>query len=166
MMLSSKGRYGVKAMYELAAAEDDAPTPLRAIAERQGLSEDYLEQLMGTLRRAGLVRGVRGARGGYVLTRSASKITVGTIVRVMEGTIAPTECVGDGPECCVFADACVTRGVWERVARSVAEVLDSISLQDLVEEARGRSIIVEGEESNAQGLPRSCSHYPRTTRSG
>jgi Rrf2 family protein len=137
MMLSTKGRYGVKAMYELAVSEAEAPLPLKDIARRQGLSPDYLEQLMVFLRRAGLVKSARGARGGYSLNMPASGITVGKIVRVMEGTIAPTECVGDGAvEHCGCAEGCVARGVWERVAKSVAEVLDSISLADLVEAHR------------------------------
>lgn len=134
-MLSTRGRYGVKALYELARAEPSgSAVSLREIAECQGLSLSYLEQLIGPLRRAGLVVSVRGAKGGYILGRPRGEITVGDIIRVMEGSIAPTECVGDSSDAvshCGRSQTCVARGIWEKVKRSVEEVLDSITLEDL-----------------------------------
>jgi Rrf2 family protein len=111
------------------------PVPLVQIAERQGLSEGYLEQLMTFLRRGGLVRSVRGAQGGYILSREPSKITAGDVIRCLEGPLSPTECVNeDDPESCSRADTCVTRVIWERVRVAVAEVLDHTTLESLREE--------------------------------
>lgn len=94
MKLSTKGRYGVIAMYDLAMhAGDKEPISIKNVAERQEISEHYLEQLMGQLRKAGLVKSTRGAQGGYFLARSPKDVTVGDIIRVMEGPIAPVDCL-------------------------------------------------------------------------
>lgn len=135
MKLSTKGKYGVKALFELAMHEGAGPMSLKAIAERQGLSEHYLEQLAAPLRKAGLIVSVRGAQGGYVLSRPADQITVGDIIRVLEGPIGFTDCSVDGesgPDC---AANCVVRGVWEKVTQQIISVIDSITLHDLVEQA-------------------------------
>lgn len=134
MKLSTKGRYGVHAMYDLALHYGQGPISLRSVAERQGISEHYLEQLMGTLRKAGYVKSVRGAQGGYILTKEPKDITVGDIVRVMEGPIAPVDCLLDGKnnnQYCSKAGCCVTRNVWEKVQVSITQVLENISLEDL-----------------------------------
>jgi len=135
MRMSTRGRYGVAALYELAANDSGGPLALRQIAETQGLSENYLEQLFLVLRRAGLVSGVRGAQGGYVLARPAAEIKVGDIIRALEGPVAPVACVGD-PELCTREAAagagCPMRPVWVRLAECMTRVLDSISLSDLV----------------------------------
>jgi Rrf2 family protein len=136
MKLSTKGKYGVKALFELALHEGAGPMSLKTIAERQGLSEHYLEQLAAPLRKAGLIVSVRGAQGGYVLSRPASQITVGDIVRVLEGPIGFTDCTTEGepaPDC---AAGCVVRGVWEKVTAQIVNVIDSISLFDLAEQHR------------------------------
>jgi len=141
MKLSTKGRYGVKAMFELARSRNEGPLPLHTIARRQGLSQHYLEQLVGPLREAGLVRSVRGAQGGYELARPPERITVGDVVRVLEGPIAVTYCTVPGSsavEHCGRAEGCVARGVWERVSESIARVLDSITLADLCAEHEER----------------------------
>ena len=139
MKLSTKGRYGVKAMFDLAQHMGDGPTSLKSIAERQGISEHYLEQLVSGLRKAGLVKSVRGAQGGYLLGREPGKIRVGDIIRVLEGPIAPADCVSEeDPECCAKADYCVTRSIWEKVRDSIAEVLDSITLETMLEDAKKR----------------------------
>jgi len=132
--LSTKGKYGVKALFELAMHQGAGPISLRTIAERQGLSEHYLEQLAAPLRRAGIITAVRGAQGGYMLARPASQITVGDIIRVLEGPVGYTDCATEGepdPEC---ASACPVHGVWERVTREISKVIDSITLQDLVDQ--------------------------------
>lgn len=136
MKLSTKGKYGVKALFELAMYEGTGPVSLKTIAERQGLSEHYLEQLAAPLRKAGLIVSVRGAQGGYVLSRPASQITVGDVVRVLEGPIGFTDCSVEGehvPDC---AGECAVHGVWEKVTQQIVAVLDSITLADLVEQAR------------------------------
>ena len=138
MKLSTKGRYGVTAMYDLAMNSGKGPISLKSVAIRQGISEHYLEQLMGQLRRAGLVKSTRGAQGGYLLIKDPSEITVGDIIRVMEGPIAPVDCLlSEGTvdnEYCSKAANCVTRTVWQKVGESIEGVLDSISLGDLCEE--------------------------------
>lgn len=136
LKLSTKGRYGLQAMIELAMHSGDGPISLKSIADRQGLSEHYLEQLISGLRKAGLVKSVRGAQGGYVLGRETDKIRIGDIIRVLEGPIAPVDCVSEeDPECCNKADHCVTRTIWEKVRDSIADVLDSITLADMVKDA-------------------------------
>ena len=101
------------------------------------MSERYLEQLMVPLKRAGLVKSVRGAQGGYILARNPQDITAGDIIRVLEGPIAPVECVSESnPEACSRADFCVTRSLWTKVRDSIAEVLDSYTLADLARQAQ------------------------------
>jgi len=137
--LSTKGRYGVAAMYDLAMHYGEGPISLKSVALRQEISEHYLEQLMGTLRKAGYVKSVRGAQGGYTLTKDPSQISVGDIIKVMEGPIAPVDCLLTDEisnAYCQRADACVTRGVWVKVRDSITGVLDSISLADLCEEEK------------------------------
>lgn len=137
MKLSTKGRYGVSAMYDLALYYGQGAISLKSVAQRQAISEHYLEQLMGTLRKAGFVKSIRGAQGGYMLTKEPSQISVGDIIRVMEGPIAPVDCLLAGKinnEYCNRASSCVTRNVWEKVRDSITGVLDSITLDDLCKE--------------------------------
>lgn len=134
MKLSTKGRYGVKAMFDLALNSDEDPIPLKNIASRQEISESYLEQLISGLRKAGLVKSVRGAQGGYLLAKSPDKITVGEVIRTLEGPMAPSECVVEDTQACEKSDYCVTRLVWKKMKDSVNEVMDSITLQDMVDE--------------------------------
>ena len=139
MKLSTKGRYGVAAMYDLALHYGQGPISLRNVAQRQGISEHYLEQLMGTLRKAGFVKSVRGAQGGYTLTKDPSQITVGDIIKIMEGPISLVDCLlPDAAEhdYCHRVGICVTRGVWAKVRDSINSVLDSISLADLCREEK------------------------------
>lgn len=139
MKLSTKGRYGVKAMFDLAQNYGSGPIPLNSIAQRNSISEHYLEQLIAFLRKAGLVKSVRGAQGGYILSKSPEAITIGDIIRVLEGPIAPVDCVSEEePEPCNNAEFCVTRSIWARVRDSVADVLDSITLADMLEEEKKR----------------------------
>lgn len=145
MKLSTKGRYGVAAMYDLALHYQQGPIALKSVAQRQNISEHYLEQLMGTLRKAGYVKSVRGAQGGYALTKEPSQISVGDIIRIMEGPIAPVDCLlteESNNEYCDQACQCVTRGVWAKVRDSINSVLDSISLADLCQDDKdGRTTL-------------------------
>ena len=138
MKLSTKGRYGVVAMYDLAMHSGEGPISLKSVAARQQISEHYLEQLMGQLRKAGLVKSTRGAQGGYILVKKPSDVTVGDIIRVMEGPIAPVDCLLNNDPLaagyCPKREKCVTRGVWQKVGESIAGVLDSITLLDLCNE--------------------------------
>lgn len=135
MKVSTKGRYGLMAMFDLALHYGDGPISLKSVAERQLLSDHYLEQLIASLRKSGLVKSVRGAQGGYMLADSPSKITVGDIIRVLEGPLGPSECVlEDEPSACDRADCCVTRVVLEKIRSSISEVIDSITLQDMLDD--------------------------------
>lgn len=137
--LSTKGRYGVAAMYDLALHYGQGAISLKSVAQRQGISEHYLEQLMGTLRKAGYVKSVRGAQGGYALTKEPAQISVGDIIRIMEGPIAPVDCLlaDDASRTfCERVNICVTRGVWAKVRDSITSVLDSITLEDLCKEEK------------------------------
>lgn len=124
MKISTKGRYGLTIMMELAAKLGEGPTSLKSIAEKNQLSEHYLEQLIAPLRNAGLVKSVRGAYGGYILSRDASEITAGDIIRVLEGPISPVDFTEE--------DDPAKRDLWLRIRDSIADVLDSTTLESLV----------------------------------
>ena len=130
MKLSTKGQYGVKAMFDLAVNYGSDPISLKSIAERQGISEYYLEQLMAVLRRAKLIKSVRGAQGGYVLARDPSLIIVGEILDVLEGPLEISECITDheNAECSRF-HYCPTRLIWVKIRTAVEEVVNSITLR-------------------------------------
>lgn len=136
MRFSTRGHYGLKAMFDLAQHYGAVPVSLKSVARRQNLSESYLEQLIATLRKAGLVKSVRGAQGGYILARNPEEIRVGDVLRTLEGPVAPVECVNEvDPKKCDEADFCITRTVWARIRDSIAQVLDSITLADLCRDA-------------------------------
>ena len=134
MRVSTRGEYGVRAMFDLALNYGNGPIPLKAVAKRQLVSETYLEQLLGALRRAGLVSSTRGAQGGYALAHPPERITVGQIIRVLEGPITPLDCLdtdsGSGPYC-GQPDQCVLRGLWKNLQDSMERVLDNTTLEDL-----------------------------------
>ncbi|MFZ5989786.1 MAG: RrF2 family transcriptional regulator [Bacillota bacterium] len=137
MKLSTKGRYGVKAMLDLALHNEEGPVALKSIAERQDISENYLEQLFATLRKAGHVKSIRGAQGGYILAQDPEMVTIGSILRTLEGSLAPVECVvEEDPLKCAREEGCVTKIIWQRIRDKVNEVVDSITLADLIEEYR------------------------------
>lgn len=134
MKLSTRGRYGLKAMFQLAVHYGEGPIPLNSIADEQDLSENYLEQLVSTLRKEGLLNSVRGAQGGYMLARPPENITVGSILRTLEGNMAPADCVIDEDYGCENEENCVTKLVWVRIRDSIDEVIDSITLKDMLDE--------------------------------
>lgn len=131
MKISTKGRYALRAMLDIALQPSDAPVSLRDISRREEISMKYLEQLVPSLTRAGLLRSVRGVGGGYVLTRKPEEYTVGEILRAAEGELIPVECVGRGG-CCQRIAHCVTVEVWQDIARAIDEVVDHRTLADLV----------------------------------
>ena len=136
MKISTRGRYGLRALVELAACGEDVCIPLRTIAERHGMSEYYLEQLFAPLKKAGIVNSVRGAQGGYKLGRAASDITAGDVMRVLEGTLSPVDCLENADYECPAAscETCNTKPVWEKLYAGVSEVLDTIRLADLIQQ--------------------------------
>ncbi len=131
MKISTKGRYGVTAMYELALHYGEGPLSLKSIALKQGISEHYLEQLICILRNTGLVKSVRGAQGGYMLAREPETYTVGTILRLTEGSMKPVACLEDEPNQCSRAGECVTLRLWKMLDEAIEGVLDKVTLQDL-----------------------------------
>ena len=134
MKLSTKGKYGLYAMFYLAQHEGCGPQPLKAVAEI-GVPEDYLEQLLGNLRRAGLVNTVRGAQGGYRLAKEPQEITVGDIIDATEGPLSISDCLND-EGCCQRSGQCRTRRVWEYLSTSINDILQSITLRDMLEQER------------------------------
>lgn len=124
MKISTKGRYGLTIMMELAAKFGEGPISLKSIAERNGLSEHYLEQLVAPLRNAGLVKSIRGAYGGYILSKEPADITSGDIIRILEGPISPVDFTEE--------DDPAKRNLWLRIRDSIAEVLDSTTLENLI----------------------------------
>ena len=135
MKLSTRGRYATRAMLDLALNSGEGPVLLRDISKRQEISELYLKQLLSPLRVAGLVRTMRGAHGGFTLARPPSQIKLIEIVHCVEGSTAPVECL-DNARICRHSDLCVIRGVWAEVKKAIDNVLESITLQNLVEQYR------------------------------
>ncbi|HUE76262.1 MAG TPA: Rrf2 family transcriptional regulator [Chloroflexota bacterium] len=137
MKISSRAHYGVRAMTELAKMSDRRPLSLTEIAETEQMPLPYLEQLIAPLRRAGLVEGTRGLHGGYRLTRAPEVISVGEIVRVLDGPISLVDCVAEDyvAGACGREPVCLSKGIWGRVKQSIEQVLDSTSLADLLKES-------------------------------
>ncbi len=140
MRISTRGRYGLRAMVDMALYGGGGPVALREVAARQGVSESYLEQVFATLRKNGLVNAQRGSQGGYQLGRPAKEITVGDVLRVLEGPIAPVDCVdqSDAGRHCEREDFCATRPFWQQLRNQISSFLDSVTLQDLADQARSK----------------------------
>ena len=137
MKISTKGRYGLRALIDLAQYSEIEPVSISSIATRQGISERYLEQLMTLLKKAGLIKSIRGAGGGYVLAKEISDISVGDVLRALEGSLEPVECAAyHSTESCEAAGGCVTKYVWQRINESINRTVDEISLKQLVEESK------------------------------
>lgn len=146
MKLSTKGRYAIRAMLDLALQYGNGPTLIKDISKRQGISNLYLEQLLTQLKAGGLVRSIRGPSGGFLLTKSPSDTTLIEILQCSVGSTAPVECV-DNATLCPRADSCVTRDLWVDVKKAVDNVLRSTTLQDLVNrEKEAKDSILPKEE--------------------
>jgi len=132
MKLSTKGRYGVKAMVDLAINYGEQPISIKSISERQSISEYYLEQLFSSLRKAKLIKSVRGAQGGYILNRAPEEITIYDVINVLEGPIEISDCLEEGS--CNKIDCCATRLLWKKIKNSIDSVTSSITLKDIVDD--------------------------------
>ena len=134
MKISTKGRYGLEALLDMAMQIDEAPIKISSIAMRQGLSEKYLEQIFSSLKNNGIVRSVRGAQGGYLLARPINQITVREILTALEGPLSPVACATKGcdVECGRF-DFCVTKAFWGDMAEALNQATEAISLSDVLE---------------------------------
>ena len=149
MKLSTKGRYGLRAMIDLARYSEEELVSISSIAARQDISERYLEQLVGLLKKAGLVRSIRGATGGYVLAKSTGEISVGDVLRALEGSLEPVRCAAFySEEGCMAAEGCVTKYVWQKINESINEAVDHMMLDELVRESR--NVNPEGDLENPQ----------------
>ncbi len=138
MKLSSKGRYGLLALYDLAARFGDGPIPLKAIALRNEIPEMYLEQLFLSLRRKGLIQSIRGAQGGYELSKPPKDVVVGDALRALEGSTSLIECVED--DSCGQACDCPSRFVWKRIQEGIDSAVNSITLQDMLDDRASKVI--------------------------
>ncbi len=136
MKLSTKGRYGLRAAIDLAQYSEREAVSISSIALRQNISEGYLEQLVAKLKKAGLVMSTRGAQGGYRLARPAAEISVGDVLRALEGNLDAVVCSAQTGEGCQGADLCVTKYVWQKINESITKTVDEIMLSQLVEESR------------------------------
>lgn len=141
MKVSTRGEYGVRAMVALARHYGDGPLSIGQIAKESSVPPAYLEQLIAPLRKSGLVQSKRGAHGGYLLGRSPELVRVGDVYRVMEGPVAPMDCVSEdlADQTCPLIDGCETRPIWIKVRDSIVDALDSTTLADLLK-ASGRRL--------------------------
>jgi Rrf2 family protein len=136
LRLSSKGQYGVRAMFEIAKDYKKGPLTIKEISKRQGMSVSYLEQLLNKLRRAGLIKSRKGPGGGYTLEKKPDEISIGVILNTLEGPVAITNCLAPEsaqPECNLI-EKCVTRLLWKSLGEKIENFLDTISLNDLLKE--------------------------------
>ena len=133
MKISTRGRYALRLMLDLACDGKDDVVPIKTIASRQNISTKYLEQIISMLSKAGFVKSMRGAQGGYRLTHEPEYYTVGMILRLTEGSLSPVSCLDDEPNLCPRADKCVTLNVWKKIGAAINNVVDNITLADLMQ---------------------------------
>ena len=136
MKISTRGRYALRMMLDMALTDSGKPVRVKEIAERQEISEKYMEQIMSILNKAGFVRSSRGPQGGYFLTRKPEEYTVGMILRLTEGSLSPVDCLDEGTEGCPRQEECVTFILWKQLDEAIRGVVDKVTLQDLVDWSR------------------------------
>ncbi|MES0337783.1 MAG: Rrf2 family transcriptional regulator [Candidatus Magnetobacterium sp. LHC-1] len=151
LRLSTKCQYGVRAMFEIAKGYPDTPITIREIAQRQDVSVPYLEQILGRLRKTGLVKSVKGPGGGYLLVSSPERVTIGAIVSDLEGPVAITSCL-DPDEGCVKIDGCVVHLLWKALGRQIEDFLNTITLVDLLEGSQFDSQMLMAATEATSGL--------------
>ncbi|HCC68908.1 MAG TPA: transcriptional regulator [Nitrospiraceae bacterium] len=134
LKLSTKGQYGVRAMFEIAKNYSKGPITIKEISERQEVSVAYLEQILNKLRKEGFIESHKGPGGGYVLSRKPEEISVGSILSTLEGPVAITSCLDPTAEGCSRVDICVTRMLWKSLGEKIEQFLETISLKNLLEE--------------------------------
>ena len=136
MKISTKGRYALRLMLDIALNDAKTPVRIKDIAERQQISDKYLEQIVSSLNKAGFVKSLRGPQGGYRLTKKPEEYTVGMILRLIEGSLAPVACLDDDINNCTRADRCPTLILWEKLYDAISEVVDNITLADLIKKKK------------------------------
>ena len=133
MRISTRGRYAVRLMLDLATNYAGKPIRLKDVAKRQNISEKYLEQIISILNKAGFVRSVRGPMGGYALQQTPDKYTIGMILRLTEGSLSPVDCLEEGAPVCNRVDSCTTIQLWRKLDDAIRSVVDHVTLQDLMD---------------------------------
>ncbi len=139
MKISTKGRYALRVMADLATTDPDNYISIKSISKRLNISDKYLEQLISCLNKSGLVKSTRGAQGGYKLTKKPSEYTVGVILRSMEGSLAPVSCLEDEENQCPHCSDCISLYVWEQIYDAINNVVDKITLQDIIDQTKNTS---------------------------
>lgn len=132
-MISTRGRYALRLMVDIAKYSADKPVRIKEIAKRQGISDKYLEQIVAGLNKAGLVRSIRGPQGGYLLTKEVKDYTVGEILRVIEGSLAPVSCMDTDVIGCERREHCCTLPLWKKLNDAINDVVDHTTLENLLE---------------------------------
>ena len=135
MKISTKGRYALRMLIDLASNHEDGYISLKDIAERQDISKKYLEQIVPMLNKSGILRTNRGNKGGYMLAKAPNELTVGDVLRATEGNLAPVSCLEYEPNTCPRCEDCATLYIWEGLYKAVNEYLDSITLQHIIDRA-------------------------------
>lgn len=138
MRISTKGRYSLRMLVDLAQHGDEGYVALGDVAKRQEISKKYLEQIVPIFNNSGILRANRGSQGGYMLAKPASQITVGDVLRLTEGTLAPVECTGDDPVVCQRSADCYTLPVWQDLYRLINDYFDGITLQTILDQKKER----------------------------
>lgn len=140
MKISTKGRYALRLMLDISLNEKSGnPVRIKDIARRQELSGKYLEQIISVLNKAGFVKSIRGPQGGYLLTKQPSEYTVGMILRLTEGSLSPVACLDDENNICERLDECATIVLWRKLNDAISSVVDTVTLEDLIEWHYGKS---------------------------
>lgn len=139
MKISTKGRYALRMLLDLASNSDEGYVALKDIAERQDISKKYLEQIVPLLNKSGLLRTNRGYQGGYMLTKEPKEYTVGEILRVTEGNLCPVACLQYEPNTCPRAEECATLYIWQGLQKTINEYLDGVTLQDIIDHSNGNT---------------------------
>lgn len=133
MKISTRGKNAIKLMLDLAMYNNGEPVKLKDIAKRQEISEKYLEQIVSVLQKASLVKSFKGAHGGYILQYEPNQYTVGYILKTVEGTMTPTDCVGENSIACEYRESCVSYRLWQRLYSAINNVLEGVTLADMLE---------------------------------
>jgi len=151
MKISTKGRYALRLLLDLAQYSTETTyVSVKTVATRQDISEKYLEQIVAQLSRAGFVKSVRGAQGGYRLAKAPSEYTVGMILRLIEGNLSTVSCLEDNPNKCKHCNQCVTLEVWQQINDAVNQIVDNITLQDLLEKQLAKGDFCSEREKRMQ----------------
>ncbi len=137
MKISTKGRYALRLMIDLATNDDGKPIRIKDVAARQEISDKYLEQIIAVLNKAGYVKSIRGPQGGYILKKKPENYTVGMILRLTEGSLAPVSCIEEAEADCERQRDCVTYLLWKKVSDAINDVVDTITLKDLIDWQQG-----------------------------